>query len=135
MIKILVAEDDFSNRMLLTKLLSGIGGCDVVVNGQEAIDAFKLALAESVPYDLICLDIRMPVIDGIDVLKTIRSIEDQSGIGGLDRVKIIMVTGLSHAKHVIEAFKDGCEAYVIKPVEKTKLFEEIGKLGLSVAGQ
>lgn len=133
--KILIAEDDFASRILLTKLLGSLGRCDVTVNGEEALDAFRIAVSEGQAYDLICLDIMMPIIDGIETLKVIREIEDERGIGGLDRAKVIMITALGDSKNVLEAFKDGCEAYIVKPIKKEKLYEEITKLGLSVPGE
>lgn len=132
--KILISEDDFASRVLLTKLLGKMGQCDVTVNGEETVRAFKLAMVAGEPYDLVCLDIMMPVLDGIDALKMIRDFEDQQGIGGLDRVKVIMVTALGDSKNVLEAFKDGCEAYIVKPIIKEKLYGEIEKLGLSPQG-
>ena len=72
----------------------------------------------------------MPEMDGHDVLKAIRKIESQHGIGGLDGVKVVMITALGDSKNVMGAFRTGCEAYIVKPVKKGKLLEEIEKLGL-----
>jgi len=71
----------------------------------------------------------MPNMDGREALKLIRQIENEHGIGGHDGVKVIMTTALGDSKNVMESFREGCEAYIVKPVEKDKLFEEIGKLG------
>ena len=59
--KILLAEDDFVTRKFMASFLSKYGECDVTVDGMEAVDAFMLALEEGEPYDLVCLDIMMPV--------------------------------------------------------------------------
>ena len=64
MLKILIAEDDLISRKFLSKFLSQYGECDIVVDGLEAIDAYMLAMREKKPYDLICLDIMMPKLDG-----------------------------------------------------------------------
>ena len=73
--KIMIADDDFVCRMLLQKLLSPLGECVTVINGLEAINAFRVALSEKAPFDLLCLDIMMPEMDGQDALKAIRRIE------------------------------------------------------------
>ena len=132
--KYLLVEDDFVARKLLQRYLSDYGTCDIAVNGIEAIDAFNDALKKGKPYDLICLDIMMPKMDGHQALKAIREIEEAHDIGGLDGVKIIMTTALGDSKNVMGAFREGCEAYLIKPIEKQNLLEEIKKFGLTLAG-
>ena len=128
---ILVVEDDFTNRQLLIKLLASLGQCDVAINGQEAIDAFQTANQDEQPYDLICLDIMMPVKDGYQTLEEIRRIEEQLGIRGLDGVKIIMTTAVDTKESIMKSFRDGCESYLIKPIGKTGLYDELEKLGLT----
>lgn len=56
--------------------------------------------------------------------------ESEHGISGLDDVKVIMTTALGDPKNVMSVFREGCEAYIVKPVEKDKLLEEMEKLGL-----
>ena len=128
--KCLTVEDDFAARKLLQRYLSDYGDCDVAVDGNEAVAAFRQAIDEKEPYDLICLDIMMPNMDGREALKLIRQIESEHGIGGHDGVKVIMTTALGDSKNVMESFREGCEAYIVKPVEKGKLLGEIEKLGL-----
>ncbi|MHC4425093.1 MAG: response regulator [Planctomycetota bacterium] len=128
--KILIVEDDFACRKLLQVYLSELGDCFVAVNGHEAVEAVKCALDEGLPYDLICLDIMMPEMDGHKALKAIRRIENERGIAGSDSVKVIMTTALGDSGNAMGAFRTGCEAYIVKPIEKYKLLEETEKLGL-----
>ena len=130
-IKILIAEDDFTSRNFLKRLLAEIGDCDIAVNGPEAIKAYQESLLMSSPYQLICLDVMMPLMNGHEVLKAIRQIESESGILLSEGSKIIMTTGVSDKKSVIGAFKEGCESYLIKPIAKEKLIEELKKLRLT----
>ena len=130
LLKILIAEDDLVSRKYLNKVLNKIGECDLVVDGKEAIDAYMLAISENSAYDLICLDIMMPKIDGTKVLKTIRELEDQQGIDKEKRVKIIMTTALGETKVVQKSFDYGCNAYASKPIDVDKLMNVIEKLGL-----
>ena len=128
--KCLIVEDDFAARKLLQRYLSDHGECDIAVDGNEAVEAFRQATDEEWPYDLICLDIMMPNMDGHEALKAIRQIESDHGINGLDGVKVIMTTALDDSQNVMDSFREGCEAYIVKPVEKNKLFEEMTNLGL-----
>ncbi|MDI3537868.1 MAG: response regulator [Eubacteriaceae bacterium] len=128
--KILIVEDDMISRRFLSKFLSRYGECDVVVDGMEALDAYLIAEKEADPYDLICLDIMMPKIDGVKVLKAIRDFEAQRGISKEDRVKIIVTTALSDTEFVNQAFELGCEAYAAKPLDTEKLVEVLKELGV-----
>lgn len=128
--KILIAEDDLASRKFLFKFLSQYGECDQVVDGMEALDAFLISFKEEEPYDLICLDIMMPKVDGVKVLKAIRDLETQKKIPAEKRVKVIMTTALAETQFVQDAFEIGCEAYAAKPIDTTKLIEVMEKLGL-----
>ena len=128
--RILIVEDDMISRRFLQKFMSQYGECDVVVDGMEALDAFLISLKSESPYNLVCLDIMMPKVDGIKVLKTIRELEAQKGILQKDRSKIIMTTALNGTEHVQKAFELGCEAYAAKPLDTEKLVEVLQKLRL-----
>lgn len=128
--KILIAEDDLASRKFIFKYLSEYGDCDITVDGMEALEAFLLAHQEEQPYDLICLDIMMPNLDGLKTLKAIRDIEKQKGIEGKERVKIIMTTALNDLQNINEAFDSDCEGYAVKPIDTEKLTEVMNKLGL-----
>ena len=131
--KTLIVEDDFLARSLLSTLLAGCGICHVAVNGKEALDATEKAFAANDPYDLICLDIMMPVMDGQETLLELRKMEARLGIRGLDTTKVIMVTGIDDSKNIMQAFRQGqCEAYLTKPLDRHKLLNHIRDLGLIV---
>lgn len=127
--RILIVEDDMVSRRFLSKFLSHYGDCDLVVDGLEAIDAYLLAEKDGLPYELICLDVMMPKIDGIRVLKTIRDLEKQNGIKENKRCKIIMTTVLGETEVVQSAFDYGCNAYASKPLDLTKLTAVLKKIG------
>ena len=92
--KTLIVEDDFLARSLLSTLLSEYGVCHVAVNGREALDAIERAFEENDRYDLVCLDIMMPVLDGQEALLELRKLEALRGVKGLDTTKVIMVTAI-----------------------------------------
>lgn len=131
--KILIAEDDFYCRKLMHACLAPLGECDVAVNGAEACDAFVTAHKSGKPYDLICLDIMMPEIDGVEALKKIREIEEvEMGIKRRKRCMILMVTALEDMKTIMASYHLLCDAYVMKPVEQRQLLDQIRLLGFRV---
>jgi two-component system chemotaxis response regulator CheY len=130
--RILVVEDDFISRRLLCRYLEPYGECDVAVNGNEAVGAFKLLLLAGQHYDLICLDIMMPGMDGQETLKRIRTLEKEHAVAPDDVVKIIMTTALEDHDSVMAAFSNACDGYVVKPIEKRKFIETLQEIGLQL---
>lgn len=128
--KILLAEDDFATRKFMVNFLSKYGECDVTVDGMEAVDAFMMALEEGEPYDLVCLDIMMPVMDGYQALSGIRNLEKQKNIPKEKAVKVIMTTALNEERNVKMAFDLGCTIYSGKPIDKDKFEQALQKLDL-----
>ncbi|HAS82691.1 MAG TPA: response regulator [Verrucomicrobia bacterium] len=128
--KTLIAEDDFTSRLLLITLLKSYGQIDIAMNGKEAVEAVRLAIDADKPYDLICLDIMMPEMDGQQALKVIRNLEETHGILLSHGVKVVMTTALDDLKNVGAAYHSLCDAYLTKPIHKAKLLEELRKLVL-----
>ena len=128
--KCLIVEDDLISRRLMETYLADCADCCTAADGAEAVEAFEEALDFGRPFDLICLDVMMPGMGGHEALTEIRRIEAERGIGGLDGVKVVMTTALDDSSNIFSSFREGCEAYVVKPVVKEKLMAEIEKLGL-----
>ncbi len=117
--KFLIVEDEFTSRKLLESFLAPYGDVDIAVNGIEAIEAFKLAIRLGKPYDLICMDIVMPELDGHEALQQIRELEEKYEVRPKDEVKIIMITILTDPKNVVEAYyKGGATTYIPKPIDR-----------------
>ena len=114
----------------MQKFMVTYGEVDVAVDGMEAIDLYMDAIKEGKPFDLLCLDIMMPKVDGLKVLKVIRQLETQNKQAGENRLKIIMMTALADIGYVDEAFRLGCDAYASKPVDTEKVEEAMKNLGL-----
>ena len=130
--KTLIVEDDFTSRLLLQELLKHYGPCHIAVNGKEAVTAVDSAREENMPYDLICMDIMMPEMDGQEALRRIREQEETHGIDPKSGAKIIMTTALGDMKNVFEAYRGLCDGYVTKPIQKNKLIETLNKLDFNV---
>ena len=133
--RILIAEDDRISRLFLQDFMQEHGECDVAVDGKETLDLYLESVREEKPYDLLCLDIMMPKIDGLKVLRVIRGLEEQSGTGQEEHLKIIMMTALAEVNYVKEAFDLGCDAYASKPIDTDKVEEVMRNIGLLPGGQ
>lgn len=128
--KSLIVEDDFTTRVLMQKFLAPYGESHVAINGLEAVNAFSDANDSGEPYQMICLDIMMPEMDGQATLKKIRSLEESKGVMTGDGVKVIMVTALDDMENKLKAVKEFCDAYLVKPVDRSKLLDLIRSFGL-----
>ncbi len=128
--RVLVVDDDFTSRRLMQHILLPHADCDSAVNGREAVGAFRLAWEQSRPYDLICLDVMMPEMDGRQVLGEIRSLEGSMNINALNAVKIIMTTALDNCGNIWGTFNGQCDGYLVKPYDKGKLIDAVRSLGL-----
>jgi two-component system chemotaxis response regulator CheY len=126
----LLVEDDFTSRLLLQSLLSHYGECHIAVNGREAVTAFRAARESGQAYDLICMDIMMPELDGQTAVKEIRALEEAAGTLSSNGVKIIMTTALDDVKSVMDSFMALCDAYLFKPIDKGKLLDHLRELHL-----
>ena len=128
--KTLIVEDDMSSRFIMQAFLTRYGECFVAVNGREAVDAFRLARDEGKPYDLICMDIMMPEMDGQEALEQIRGLEESEDVPSSQSVRIFMTTALQDTKNVMTAFRSLCDAYLFKPIDQNKLLENLQKFEL-----
>ncbi len=97
--------------------------------GAAALDMFREAHDDGEPFDLVCLDIHVPEMDGHAVLRGIRDFEDVLGLQGAGGAKVIMVTALRDEQNVLGAFRTGCEGYVVKPVDRAKTHAQLDELG------
>jgi len=128
--KTLIVEDDFTSRLLLQELLKSYGPCHIAVNGKEAVEAVRAAVEAAEPYNFICLDIMMPEMDGHEALRRIRNEEEFRGVWSTDGAKIVMTTALDDLKNVSAAYRNLCDDYLTKPIQKAKLLEILCNLKL-----
>jgi chemotaxis protein histidine kinase CheA len=104
-LRVLLVEDDFACRLLLQTFLSRYGECHVAVNGCEAVAAFRAALDQGRSYNLVCMDIMMPEMNGREAVRQIRTLEE--------------------VKEVFLCFKELCDAYLIKPIDLGQLLKQM----------
>ena len=116
-LRMLLVEDDYASRLVLHTFLSRYGECHIAVNGREAVEAFRAASAQDERYDLICMDIMMPGVDGIEAVRQIRAMEEADGIRSTAGAKIVMTTALDGIHEVGRSYNELCDAYLVKPVD------------------
>ena len=126
----LIVEDDFTSRVLLHDILMVYGPVHIAVNGREAVTAVRNAIQEGRPYELICLDIMMPEMDGYQALHEIRALEQAGKVSYANSARIIMTTALGESRNVIQAFNQSCDAYLLKPIDKAKLLDHLREFAL-----
>ena len=126
--KILIVDDDFVNRKLMSALLKDYGQCEVASDGEEAIERYEKGVEDNDPVNVVFMDILMPGIDGHKALEKIREIEKREGIMYGDGAKIVMTSCLSDRQNVLSAFSEGAEYYLIKPVTPQKLYDLLKKM-------
>jgi two-component system chemotaxis response regulator CheY len=124
-LRVLLVEDDFACRLLLQTFLSRYGECHIAVNGKEAVDAFRLAFDKGSPYNLICMDIMMPEMDGREAVRQIRASEETHGILSPYGAKIIMTTTVQEIREVFLCFRELCDAYLVKPIDLGRLLSQM----------
>jgi two-component system chemotaxis response regulator CheY len=134
-IRILILEDDPTSGQLLTNLLKPYGNCDLVTDGKSAVEFFQKAIRDNDGYQLILVDIMVSETLGHDVVRMIREMERKEGTPLDKKAKVIMTTSLSDPDNIIESFKANCDSYLIKPIRKAKLINEMKSLGIVVKEQ
>lgn len=117
----LVVEDDYISSEVMSEMMSAYGDVDVAEDGMKALQYVNNALENNEHYDLILLDVMMPEMNGQDALENIRKIESTFKITGLDCSKVVMTTALDDFDNIRRAFKNQCDGYLIKPIDRAKL--------------
>lgn len=129
--RILVIEDDFVSRTVLTRFLEPFGEVTAAVDGEQGLDAFRQATAAGQPFDLVTLDMMMPGIDGLEVLREVRSLE-RAEESCAPAAKVLMTTALDDIKTVAAAYVAMCDDYLTKPIRKATLFEKLAQFGFDL---
>lgn len=124
--KVLVVDDDVTSRLALVGILSSFAEVDCCEDGTDAIQAERRALNLGKPYDLICMDILMPVMNGLDALLSIRRAEEAQGCPRAS--KVIVTSSSGEADNIEQAFGNLCDAYLVKPIDGRKFLDVLACL-------
>ena len=121
--KALVVDDDMTTRIVLQEILFRYAEVHSCVDGTEAVQACTRALDHGGPYDLICMDLMMPVMGGLEALKLIRQEEERRGRIRPRATKVIITTAADDTGTINMAFHELCDAYVVKPIDGEELLD------------
>lgn len=123
---LLIADDNVTNRMVLAEMLAHTGlRTTMVENGVEAISAWERAQAQKSPFDLLLLDITMPIMDGLRALAEIRNRE---GHGKMPPVPAIAVTANAMPNQVADYIMGGFDTHLAKPFKRKELLHAVKTL-------
>jgi two-component system, chemotaxis family, chemotaxis protein CheY len=111
-------------------MLSSHGSCVFASNGPQALIQYEKAWKADLPFHLACLDILMPELDGHAVLAAIRAHEQVHHVPVSRATRVIMISALNDGSTVLKAFRNQCEAYLVKPFDQDELEDRIRRLGL-----
>ncbi|BDU49627.1 response regulator [Haliovirga abyssi] len=125
--KILVVDDDYLSKNLLSRIFKGSFIVEGASNGKEAIEKFRRE-----NYDIVFLDIMMPLMTGMEVLKKIREYEKEKKVIESEKSVIIIVTALGEIENIETAYEMGCDLYLKKPITIKNLREKLGELGIEL---
>ena len=126
--KALIVDDVEMNRELLAIFLEGRAASVFAESGEEALKLVEDALGADAHFDLICMDISMPGMDGHEALRKIREAE---GLSGCKRATVFMVTGSSSPDDMFDALiNGGCDDYLTKPLMQQSFSDLLVKHGL-----
>ncbi len=129
--RILIVDDELVSRSKLEKIMANFGTCDSAVNGDQAVTAVRRSLEEQSPYDVVLMDLIMPVMDGHEALKRIRALEKEHDVRPGMETRVIVISSLEDQKNVCKAFFHGqATSYLTKPVNKEKLLEALSAAGI-----
>jgi CheY-like chemotaxis protein/HPt (histidine-containing phosphotransfer) domain-containing protein len=113
-LRILVAEDSADNRLLLKAYFKGTPHeLMFVEDGRAAVEQFS-----SPKFDLVLMDVSMPVMDGLSATRAIRAIEKE---GLLPRTPIVAITANARPEDIDQSRESGCDAHLSKPISKQRL--------------
>jgi two-component system chemotaxis response regulator CheY len=128
----LIVDDSRYQRHLIFQALAGLFTADEAADGREAVALFQTALDNKTPYDLVVMDILMPVMCGHDALAGIRRLEQTAGLPEGRRTPAVMLSSLDDPGNMLRAqFESGAQAYVTKPFSPQTLLEALASLGLA----
>lgn len=125
----LVVDDDRMTLKILEKNLSPYFSCQLESQPETAFENFKNALESGRPFDLVCLDVKMPRVDGIELLQALRELESGLAKVGDDATPVFMVSGVTEIDQVCDSLSSGCTVYLTKPIDSMKLESHVKRLG------
>ena len=125
--RVLLADDNPTNRLVIEMILAAAGvEAFSVENGLEALEYFKRA-----PFDVVLMDIQMPVMDGLTCIEAIRAYEAQAG---LTPTPIHVISAHGQPQHMAASARVGADSHMTKPVSQSELLAVVSRSTEAVMG-
>jgi two-component system chemotaxis response regulator CheY len=121
--KALVVDDDLTTRIVLQEILSQYAQVETCEDGDEAVAAYRSSMERGESFDLICMDVLMPRMGGLDALTLIRREEQLHARHRTHGTKVIVTTASDDNDTISRAFHGLCDAYIIKPIDAEELID------------
>jgi two-component system chemotaxis response regulator CheY len=127
-VKALIVDDCELSRQLMILCIEAYADIDLAGNGEEAIELAKQAIDKKENYNLICVDLNMPLVDGHETMQSIRKLETDAGA---EKAVFFMITSSNAPDDMIKAISLGqCNDYMMKPVMRKTFLELLKKHNL-----
>ena len=115
--KVLIVDDEQVSRKMLRGFLTAVAVCEEAQNGREAVNAFRQAWESWSPFDVMTLDVEMPVMGGQEALREIRELEKSKNVPIDKQLKVLMVTMHQDRETILSCIESGCNDYITKPLD------------------
>jgi signal transduction histidine kinase/ActR/RegA family two-component response regulator len=119
-LRVLLVEDHPVNRQVVQLILAGVADVDIAVNGEEGVEAAKINR-----YDVILMDMQMPVMDGVTATRAIRNREAEQGLA---RIPVIMLTANAMSDHAVQSVEAGADMHLAKPITADALLAALDEV-------
>lgn len=120
--RVLVVDDSSVMRKGVSRMLTARGWeCDTAVDGVDALEKIRSGGQE---YDLVCTDVHMPNMDGIELVKAVREIEE------FKHLTLLVISSDSDRRSIARALMAGADEYATKPMSEEALDDKLALMGL-----
>lgn len=122
--KILLVEDNDDDVILMQRAFKKNRMTNAIVRARNGVEALDLLHNQNIIPSLVILDLKLPKVDGLEVLKSIRANEFTRGL------PVVILTTSAEQQDVVQGYQLGTNSYIRKPVEFEKFLEAVGQVGL-----
>jgi two-component system chemotaxis response regulator CheY len=130
--RFLVVEDEGMSRLMLSEFLAEYALCDVAENGKEGLRLFEQSLSSGEPYHLICIDLVMPEMNGLALIRKIKELEKSHHLTSEYCAKIFVITSSDSTWDRADLLLENlCDDYIVKPFDRVALLASLRSNGLA----
>jgi two-component system chemotaxis response regulator CheY len=132
---VLIVDDDPAMTEFLFSILAPFCEVHIQHDGFAGLSAFRRALQLGRPFDLVCLDLLMPGMDGRRTVRAMRRLEAGDQGGHDRRARVVMMTTQHDRDRVIDALQAGVDDFLVKPFEPVNLLMRLGLIPATEASE